>query len=612
MSALRIIRESLSLLGKRDRRSLVLITIAQMLTGFLDLIGVLLIGLVSVLSVSAVSDVAMPSQVQSVIDLMGLQDVDPVTLSAWFIGIAGLVLILKSALSAILARITLRFLANRQATISARLTASLLARPLLEIQATASQDVAFALTIGTQAATVGVLGAASTAVADIGLLLVLGAGLTAIDPVVTIFAVVFFGTLAMVLQKVLSGWATRMGQEATEVNIESYTAIQEALMSYREVMVSDRRGLYADRIQRLRWRSAEIGAESQFMTLIPKYVFESALVIGALALAISQAVTKDVTAAVGVVAVFLVAGSRIMPALLRLQVTSLTIRQSEAPAAKAYLLARELADAPPVAPGSLDPVQIRLRLEHGHPDFNPTVELENVWLTYPGSSTPAIAEVSLSTPAGSSVAFVGSTGAGKSTLADLLLGVVEPQEGTSLIGGLRPVEAIAKWPGGVAYVPQEVALVNGTVRENVALGLPAEAIDDAWVWEALERAHLAEFLREGREGLDTLIGENGTRISGGQRQRLGVARALFTRPRLLVLDEATSALDAETEQAISQTMRDLEGDVTTITIAHRLATVRHCDLVLYLEHGRVVARGTFEEARAQSASFDRQAQLLGL
>lgn len=612
MTALQVVRESFRLLSRRDRVLLGLITLAQMLTGFLDLAGVLLIGLVSVISVSAVAGTALPAQIQSIIDRFGLQDVDTVTLSAWLIGLAGVALVTKSILSAILARWTLRFLANRQAALSARLVAALLSRPLLEVQASASQDVAFALTIGTQAATVGVLGAASTAVADMGLLVVLGLGLTAIDPMVTIFAVVFFGALAFILQRLLSGWATRMGHEATAVDIESYTAIQEALVSYREVLVSDRRGMYADRIQRLRWRSAEIGADSQFMSLIPKYVFEIALVIGALALAVSQAATKDTAAAVGIVAVFLVAGSRIMPAILRLQVTSLTIRRSEAPASKAFILARELADAPPVDPGSLDPVRIRARLESGHPDFHPSLVLTDVSLTYPGSSHPAIANVSLEAPEGSSVALVGSTGAGKSTLADILLGVIEPQQGASLIGGLPPIEAIRRWPGGVAYVPQEAALVNGTVRDNVALGLPADAFDDAWVWEALERAHLADFLRDGREGLETLIGENGMRISGGQRQRLGVARALFTRPRLLVLDEATSALDAETEQAIAQTLIDLEGQVTTVTIAHRLATVRHCDLVLYIEGGRVVGRGTFDEVRAQSSAFDHQAQLLGL
>jgi len=189
---------------------------------------------------------------------------------------------------------------------------------------------------------------------------------------------------------------------------------------------------------------------------------------------------------------------------------------------------------------------------------------------------------------------------------------MQPQLGTVLISGETPRAAISRWPGAISYVPQTVSLVFGSIRENVALGLPPEVIDDDLAWEALERAHLASFLRDNREGLDTKIGERGFRLSGGQRQRLGIARALYTRPKLLVLDEATSALDAETEQAIIQTLSELEGKVTTITVAHRLATVRRADVLLYLQHGVVVASGTFDEVRNVVPDFDRQAELLGL
>lgn len=194
----------------------------------------------------------------------------------------------------------------------------------------------------------------------------------------------------------------------------------------------------------------------------------------------------------------------------------------------------------------------------------------------------------------------------------MILGVINPDFGEVRIGGVSSAEAVSRWPGAIAYVPQEVAMTNGTVRDNVALALPVDAVDDDWVWDALERAHLADFLRNGRDGLDTVIGEHGMKLSGGQRQRLGVARALYTRPKLLVLDEATSALDAETEQAIAATLQGLEGSVTTVTVAHRLATIRHCDLILYLEKGRMVAGGSFEQVRQAAPHFDRQAQLLGL
>jgi ABC-type multidrug transport system fused ATPase/permease subunit len=238
--------------------------------------------------------------------------------------------------------------------------------------------------------------------------------------------------------------------------------------------------------------------------------------------------------------------------------------------------------------------------------------LENVGLSYPNATTPAVSKITLNIHLGTSLALVGSTGAGKSTLADLILGVLEPDTGTVTIGGDEPSLAIARSPGAITYVPQDIALVNGTIRDNVALGLPADLVLDHLIWEALERAQLATFLTMQRDGLDTVIGEHGMRLSGGQRQRLGLARAFYTRPKLIVLDEATSALDAETEQAVSQALEALEGDVTLIIIAHRLATIMHCDQVAYLDQGCLAALGTFDEVRGMAPDFDRNAQLLGL
>ena len=614
MTVIQIIRESFSLLSKRHKWMLAAVTIVQMATGALDLAGVLILGLVTVLSVFAVSGEELPSSFQTAVDRLGWAEVDPITIAGWLCLFAGCALVAKTLINALLARKTLRFLANRQAALSGELTARLFRRPLLEVMSRASQDVNFLLTVGAQAATVGVLGAASGATADVALLVLLGAGLTAVDPFVTVFTVIFYATLAVVLQRTMAQWASRLGFENTFVDIESYVKIGEALSSYREVTVSDRRALYVERIKALRWQSAKISADSQFMSAIPKYVFDVALVVGALVLAASQFLLKDTVAALAIVAIFLVAGSRILPALMRLQGASLEIRRAEAPASRVFALARELESNcdQGTSLGLTNHIEIRSRLEAGFRDFHPTIEVEDVWLTYQGSDVPAVAGVTFSLPEGASLALVGSTGAGKSTIADLILGIVLPDIGRAMIGGVSPAEAVARWPGGIAYVPQEVALADGSVRDNVTLGLPREAVDDNWVWDALDRAHLADYLRDFREGLETHIGENGMRISGGQRQRLGIARALYTRPRMLLLDEATSALDAQTEQAIAQTMKDLGGQVTTVTIAHRLATVRHCDLVLYIEAGRVVGRGTFAEVREQSPAFDRQAKLLGL
>jgi ABC-type multidrug transport system fused ATPase/permease subunit len=299
--------------------------------------------------------------------------------------------------------------------------------------------------------------------------------------------------------------------------------------------------------------------------------------------------------------------------MLRLQGAGITIRNAAVQAQPTFFLADYLDTTSDDSPQEhLSARAIHDHILSGYPDFDATIEVRDVTLTYSDATEPALINASLTVTAGQSIALVGSTGAGKSSLADVILGVMSPQSGSVLISGETPRAAITRWPGAISYVPQTVSLVYGSIRENVALGLPSDVIDDELAWAALERAHLAEFLRDNREGLDTRIGERGFRLSGGQRQRLGLARALYTRPKLLVLDEATSALDAETEQSIIQTLAELEGEVTTVTVAHRLATVRQADVLLYMQEGLIVATGTFDEVRAQVPDFDRQAALLGL
>ena len=612
MKVISLIRNCLGLLPPRDRFLLGLATFAQMVAGLLDLAGVALIGLVSLVSVSIVSNTPLSAQVERFVPLVGLSGREPVTVVLIISAVAGAALLLKSVLSVFLARLTFRFLAHRQANLSVTLTAALLTKPIAAIQQNASQDTAFVLTAGTGAAMTTVLGGASTAIADVSLLILMAAGLTAIEPVVTLFTVLYFGGMAFVMQRILSGWARRLGYASTALDISAYMLIQDAIESYREVTVLGRRSLFVSRMGAMQGRIASIAADSQFLNLIPRYVFEASLVVGALILALSQLQTRDAAQAVGVIAVFIVAASRVTPAMLRLQVAALSLRRAEAPAQKVLSLNRRLGGSGAQGPNTLDVQRMQVSVRTGHPGFVPTVKVTGISMSYDDNTTVALADVSFTAPAGSSVAFVGPTGAGKSTLADVLLGIAEPTAGEIQLGGLPPLDAVLKWPGAIAYVPQEVALMGGSVRENVALGLPRDLIDDGLVWEALERAHLADFLRSNRDGLDTVVGEDGMRLSGGQRQRLGVARALYTRPRLLVLDEATSALDAETEEALAETLCSLEGQVTTITIAHRLATVRRYDQVLYLEQGEVVGRGTFEEVRRQSKAFDRQATLLGL
>ncbi len=616
MTVLRSLQFALGLLSRRDRRLLGAIVAAQVLLSLLDLLAVALIGIVVLLAAGQAVG-ALPMRVQSLLENVKLDVFDPLTAAVYLAACAGVLMVSKSLLSFYVTRRVFRFLAARQAVVSSQLASRLVSQPLMYVQSRSSQDVAYSLTIGVNALIMGIIGQASIAVAEMGLLTILTLGLCLIDPTVTIFTIVFFTVVGVSLQRLIGSRASRIGKATADTQVASYEAIQEIIRTYRETSTSGRRGIYIEGFQELRNRFAQVQAEDQILGQVSKYVFEVALIIGGAILATSQFVSRDVGAAAAIIAVFLAAASRVMPSLLRLQAATMSVRVSVGISASAVSLAKGLAspDASSIRDDPMDPhVRERIKdgLEFGFNEFSGEVDCASVSITFPSVGRPAVSEVTIFVPPASSLGIVGSTGAGKSTLVDLMLGIVQPDSGSVSVSGVAPELAALMWPGAMAYVPQDTTIIRSDIRANVALGLPADLIDDERVWEALDRAHLGYFLREQREGLATYVGEGGVRLSGGQKQRLGIARALYTRPKLLVLDEATSALDAETEDAIARTLRELSGQVTLVVVAHRLATIRNADQVIYLDHGQTKGLGTFGEVRSQSKAFDRQARLLGL
>jgi ATP-binding cassette subfamily C protein len=245
------------------------------------------------------------------------------------------------------------------------------------------------------------------------------------------------------------------------------------------------------------------------------------------------------------------------------------------------------------------------------PEHPSVIRFDRVSFLYDTDAEPAVHEVSIEIPFGTNVAFVGASGAGKSTMVDLLLGLIEPTSGEVLVDDIPLQSLTAAWRSRVAYVPQEVSLFDATVAQNVALTWSSD-YDEERIRRALDRAHMSETIEARLGGITGRIGERGLALSGGQRQRLGIARALYVDPLVLVMDEATSALDTATEAAVTQSIAELRGSTTTITVAHRLATIKEADQIFFMSGGRVAAQGTFAELVKDAPEFALQAALAGL
>jgi ABC-type multidrug transport system fused ATPase/permease subunit len=476
---------------------------------------------------------------------------------------------------------------------------------MLKVQSRSTQETVYSVTAGVTSITLGVLGTSMALIADGSLLIIMLIGLFVVDAVVAITTLVFFGLLGYILYRVMNVKAHELGYLVSDLNVASDEKIIEVLESYRESVVRNRRDFYSKEIGALRLKLADVLAELQFMPAASKYVIESGMVVGALVIAGIQFVLQDAANAVATLSVFMAAGTRIAPASLRFQQSLISIKSSLGSATPTLEMIERLSSIPAIENSNV-------HFDVVHSGFNGRVKIEDVSFAYPDKSSNALNEISLMIESGKSLAIVGPSGAGKTTLIDVLLGVLQPDYGNILVSDKSPLDAISEWPGAMAYVPQDVMIARGSIRENVALGFPVELASDELVWRAIRDAQLEDFVKSLPEGLDTEVGQRGTRISGGQRQRLGIARAMFTRPKLLVLDEATSSLDGQTEADISSAIQNLHGSVTIIMIAHRLSTVLHADQVVYMAEGKIIFRGTFNEVRAAVPDFDRQAELMGL
>lgn len=595
----------MQILSANDKRKIILVVLLQIFLGFLDLFGVAIIGLLGALSVSNLLSSNNDSRLMFILKLTGLEDktLQQQTLVLGLFAVS--LLLIRTLLSVVVTKYILVFFSKRGATVSTLLISRLLNQSHLILKKRTSQETLYAVTSGVDQLSMYVLGTAVVVVSDISLLLIIISGLFFFNPLTGLVLLVIFTSLALILYYLMQERAGELGAQRANLNIQGNSKILEALSTYRELLVRNRRNFYATEIGKSRFALSRVTADSAFMPFVSKYVIESAIVIAAALISFIQFALQDASNAVASLAIFLAAGSRIAPSILRVQQGALQIKSSLAQSLPTLDLIEEigLASGTPANEEEND---------FKHLGFASNLQIKNMSFTYPDSNEPTLKVVNQRIESGSFVAFVGPSGGGKSTLIDLMLGVLNPDEGEILLSGLKPLDAISSWPGAISYVPQDVIIINGSIKDNIVAGYPSSEVSEERICNALRISNLTDYVASLPLGLDSSVGENGQLLSGGQRQRLGIARAMYSNPKLLVLDEATSALDGVTESQISDELVKLKGAVTLVLVAHRLSTIEKADLIFYISEGRVVASGTFEEVKSQVPDFKKQAALMGL
>jgi ABC-type multidrug transport system fused ATPase/permease subunit len=519
------------------------------------------------------------------------------------VGVFVVLTIVKSGLNLLAIREATKRFAKHEVAIGQMLFRSYMSAPWVDRTARSSQEIIRMVDSGVAAVVANVLMPSMTVVSEFATIGVITIGLFVMDWKIALATMVYLGLVALVMSRVISPLAVRNGAVNRDNSIRVVRLLGEVLSSLKEItlkgnekevenIVADRRGL-----------ASETRAFAQYYNQMPRFVLEAGLVGGFVVVGGVGYLSGGPQGALSSVALFAVAGFRLVPSLTRFQSTQNRILTNAAfsdyiiddiEQARENVTRTERPDTGVLAPGGRD------------------IVLEDVSFVYPSREEPAVKDVSLRIPAGASVAFVGTSGAGKSTMVDLLLGLLAPSSGRILVGGQDITTVMRQWRSQVGYVPQEVALFDVSVGENVALTWDPAQVDEDRVRDALARAQLLDVVEDRPDGIHGRVGERGTTLSGGQRQRLGIARGLYADPRVLVLDEATSALDTSTEAAVTAGIRDLGEEVTTITIAHRLATIQHCDVVFYMQEGEVLAQGSFDQVVAAVPAFAEQAALAGL
>lgn len=585
------------ILPKKDPVKLVVLFLMMMLAAGLEVAGIGMIpAFVSIVAdPDRVMDVEFLQPLFTFLGIAGSQD-----LLIWgSIALVG-IFILKNIYIISFNYLEARYIYNRRYSISHRIMSSYMQAPytfhLQRNTAELLRNITTEVSLLINSVLTNLLSIARESVMAISILVFL----FIVEPLITLMVILLASLgagsfLLMTRKKVKDYGRQEQGHRRNMIQ-----AVNQGLGGIKAARVLNREAEFIERFRIEAYRSTRLLAYIKFIKQIPKPVVETTAVIGMMliaALLVWQG--RPMESIIPILALFAMAIVRLMPAVQQLATLYTNLLYSMVAVDPIYDDLKELEEYRRNFLADRKQTE-QLKLEK-------QIDVKDVYFQYPESDEQALNGVSLTIPKCKAVAFVGESGAGKTTIVDLLLGLLEPVNGTIQVDGINIHEHLSAWQRNIGYIPQSIYLADESLRRNIAFGLPDAEIDDQKIMKAVESAQLRDLIERMPEGLDTIIGEHGTRLSGGQRQRIGIARALYHNPQVLVMDEATSALDNITEKEITKSIEALKGERTIIMIAHRLTTVQHCDTLYLMENGKIRDSGSYVELLEKSEEFKTMA-----
>ncbi len=595
--AIKIVRKILELLSPSERRSLYLLFPAVIATGFLEVAGIASI-------VPFLSLVSNPAVIQEnrwlkvAYDWLGFGNANQFLI---FLGSAALVILtLSNVFTAFTTYYLTRFSHMRGYTLSKRLLIRYISQPYTFFLGRNTAHLGTSLLTEVQQVVLGVIVPGMKMISKIIITLFIVGLLFIADPVLALTVTLSLGGVYGFLIVLSRRKLRKIGKVRLSANRQRFKVAGEAFGGIKDLKLLGREQPFIDQFSASSKRYASTQATGRVISDMPRYALET-IAFGGIVLIVIYLLAsgQNIAQALPLIGLYAFSAYRLMPALQQVFMGITTIRFNVASLNSLYKDFRGDDPATPPARETLTALP-----------FERELTLQNLTFAYPETERPAVQDLSCQIGANTSVAFVGHTGSGKTTLIDVILGLLEPQQGTLAVDG-EPLskDNLANWQKSIGYVPQHIYLSDDTIASNIAFGIPKDKLDLGAVKRAAKIAHLHDFIAQDLPlGYDTVVGERGVRLSGGQRQRIGIARALYHDPSVLILDEATSALDGITEESVFAAVEALVGAKTIVMIAHRLSTVRGCDQIFLLEKGQITAQGSYDELMVHSDIFRTMAR----